>query len=129
MKSTAFLHRILVCAGLAAFLLIAAAPTLQTARAQSPERAPTGNPVAAHRHVDGLALEHRGDEKGAFVAFLEAAESGYAPAQRRLGEIYDTGNSAVERDYEESIRWYQKAREGGEKIPPPRQRMPFNTAP
>ncbi len=65
-------------------------------------------------------MEQRGDDKGAFVAFLEAAESGYPPAQRRLGEIFDSGNSVVKRDYEESIRWYQKAREGGEIIPPPK---------
>ena len=73
--------------------------------------------AAVGRHVEGLSLAHRGDEKGAFIAFLDAAESGYPPAQRRLGEIYDSGNSAVKRDYEESIRWYQKAREGGEDIP------------
>ena len=66
----------------------------------------------------GLALEHRGDENGAFIAYMNAAEQGYPPAQRKLGEIYDSGNSAVKRDYEESIRWYQKAREGGEDIPP-----------
>jgi TPR repeat protein len=70
------------------------------------------------RNAAGLALEHRGDDRGAFVAFLDAAEGGYPPAQRRLGEIYDVGNSAVQRNYEESIRWYQKAREGGEDIPP-----------
>lgn len=69
-------------------------------------------------------LEHRGDDKGALIAFLDAAEQGYPPAQRRLGEIYDSGNAAVKRDYEESIRWYQKAREGGEVIPPPKSPMP-----
>ena len=40
-----------------------------------------------------------------------------AAAQRRLGEIYDTGNSAVARDYAESVRWYQQARENGEPLP------------
>ena len=83
-------------------------------------QAPASNSPAAQRHVTGLALEHRGDEKGAFLAFQDAAEQGYPPAQRKLGEIYDSGNSAVKRDYEESIRWYQKAREGGEDIPPPK---------
>lgn len=55
--------------------------------------------AAAHRHVEGLAMERRGDEQGAFAVFLEAAEDGYPPAQRRLGEIYDSGNSAVVRNY------------------------------
>ncbi len=59
----------------------------------------------------------RNDDKGAFAAFLAAAEDGYAPSQRRLGEIYDHGNAAVPRDYEQSIRWYQMASDGGEDIP------------
>ena len=78
----------------------------------------------ADRHYDGLLMENRGDERGAYLAFREAAEAGYAPAQRRLGEIYDTGNTVVSRNFEESIRWYQKAREGGEQIPAPKPRMP-----
>ena len=94
-----------------AFALTAAMPGWQAVHAQTP--------AAAQRHAQGLALEHRGDDKGALVAFLDAAEQGYPPAQRKLGEIYDSGNHAVKRDYEESIRWYQKAREGGEIIPPP----------
>jgi len=73
--------------------------------------------AAAQRNAEGLALQKRGDEKGAFAAFLDAAEHGNPPAQRRLGEIYDTGNSAVARDYAESVRWYQLARENGEEIP------------
>jgi TPR repeat protein len=118
------LHRNLLFAGLTAFALVAAMPAWQIVYAQAPARAPISNAAASHRHVDGLALERRGDEKGAFIAFLEAAEGGYPPAQRRLGEIYDSGNSAVERNYEESIRWYEKAREGGEQIPPPKSPMP-----
>lgn len=85
--------------------------------AQAPARAPTSHEAAARRHADGLVLQQRGDEKGAFTAFLEAAENGNPAAQRRLGEIYDTGNSAVARDYAESSRWYQKTRENGEDIP------------
>jgi TPR repeat protein len=74
--------------------------------------------AAAQRHVEALALEKRGDEKGAFIAFLEAAEDGYSPAQLRVGEIYNSGNSAVVRDYALAIHWYEKARDAGEKIPP-----------
>jgi len=72
-------------------------------------------------------MERRGDNQGAFVAFLEAAEGGYPPSQRRLGEIYDSGNSAVVRNYSESIRWYERAREGGEDIPP--QKSPYPVIP
>lgn len=110
----------------AAFAFLAAMPIWQVARAQASAPA---NGQAASRHAAGLLMEHRGDEKGAFVAFLEAAEGGYPPAQRRLGEIYDSGNSAVERDYEESIRWYQKAREGGEILPPQKSYGTYKPAP
>jgi TPR repeat protein len=124
LQVTPSLRRPLLSAGLTAFALAAAMPAWQNVHAQSPAHAPMSVQAAVHRHVEGLALAHRGDQKGAFIAFLEAAENGYPPAQRRLGEIYDSGNSAVERDYSESIRWYEKAREGGEQIPPPKSPMP-----
>jgi TPR repeat protein len=107
--------------GIAAFALILATPTVQ---AQSPTRT-----EAEQRFATGQALELRKDEKGAFVAYMDAAESGYPPAQRRLGEIFDSGNSVVKRNYEESIRWYQKAREGGEQIPPPKSPFPALATP
>ena len=92
----------------------------QIAYAQMPEA--QDSPV--RRHAAGLALERRGDDAGAFIAFLKAAEAGHPPAQRKLGEIYDSGNKAVERDYQASIRWYEKAREGGEEFPQPRAPYP-----
>jgi len=116
--STSSLRRTPLLAGLAAFALVATVPGWQNVHAQDQARAPEAIESVVQRHVHGIALAHRGDEKGAFIAFLDAAERGYPPAQRRLGEIYDTGNAAVERNYEESIRWYQKAREGGEELPP-----------
>ena len=108
--------RALLTVGLAAFSLAAVAP----AGAQDQSRVSMSKPTPAQRYAAGLAMEQRKDERGAFIAYLEAAEDGHPPAQRRLGEIYDSGNSAVERNYSESIRWYQKAREGGEDIPPPK---------
>jgi TPR repeat protein len=113
------LIRNVLLGGFAAAAFVTATPSWQLANAQAPGRAPASLSATVQRHVDGIALEHRGDEKGAFAAYLAAAEDGYPPAQRKLGEIYDSGNSAVVRNYEESIRWYQKAREGGEQIPPP----------
>ena len=78
----------------------------------------------ARRYREGLALEQRGDERAAFQAFLEAGEGGYGLAQKKLGEIYDKGNSAVERDYGLALQWYQKAREQGVPIPKPFVRSP-----
>jgi TPR repeat protein len=101
----------LLFAALTAFAFSAAAQT-------PPLRVPMSAQVAAMRHVEALGLEKRGDEKGAFIAFLEAAEDGYSPAQLRVGEIYNNGNSAVVRDYAQAIHWYEKARDAGEKIPP-----------
>jgi len=76
---------------------------------------------AKQRYQDGLALEHKGDDRRALQAFLEAGEAGYGLAQRKLGQIYDKGNSAVKRDLQASIVWYQKARAQGvplDKNPP-----------
>ena len=78
--------------------------------------------VGARRYREGLALERRGDEQGALTAFQEAGESGHGLAQRRLGQIYDKGNSVVQRDYQTSLKWYQKAREQGVEIGKPLQR-------
>ncbi|HEY5637724.1 MAG TPA: hypothetical protein VIS77_12595 [Burkholderiales bacterium] len=50
---------------------------------------------------------------------VEAAERGHGPAQRQLGAIYDKGAPGTPRDFAESMRWYQKAREQGEEIPTP----------
>jgi TPR repeat protein len=82
-----------------------------------------GAEEAAKRYREGQALERKGDEAGALKAYLEAAEAGNGPAQRRLGQIYDKGNSAVQRDYQASLKWYQKAREQGIEIDKPLPRM------
>jgi len=105
---------------LAAFTLAVAMSSGQIAYAQTPET--QGSSVL--RHAAGLDLERRGDDAGAFIAFHDAADAGYPPAQRKLGEIYDSGNTAVERDYQAAIHWYEKAREGGEVLPPLRSPYP-----
>ena len=63
--------------------------------------------------------EQLGDERAALRAFIEAAEAGHGPAQLKLGELYDRGNSVLERDYAISLGWYQKARENGMPVPRP----------
>lgn len=116
-QNTSALPRSLLFAALAAFALVAAIPPWNSAQAQSAAVAPMSRDGAMRLHADGLAMERLHDDKGAFAAFLAAAEGGYPPSQRRLGEIYDHGNTAVPRDYEQSIRWYQMASDGGEDIP------------
>lgn len=82
-----------------------------------------GREEAIRRYREGQALERKGDDEGALKAFLDAGEAGYGLAQRKLGQIYDKGNTAVERDYQASLRWYQKAREQGVEIDRPLPRM------
>jgi FimV-like protein len=93
---------------------------------KAPAKPAPGQEEAARRYREGLAMEHRGDHQGALKAFLEAGEAGYGPAQRRLGEIYDSGSPAVKHDYQASLKWYQKAREQGIEIPKPIQRGPLH---
>jgi TPR repeat protein len=116
--------------GVLVLAFVATAFSGQAAEAQIIAPGPSSGPVAVQKFADGLAMERRGDQLGAYVAYLALAQDGYPPAQRRLGEIYDTGNRAVDRDFYESVRWYQKAREGGETIPAPKSRLPeFNQSP
>jgi len=84
---------------------------------------PKGQEQAMRRYQEGLALERKGDDQGALKAFLEPGEGGYGLAQRKLGQIYDKGNSAVKRDLQASILWYQKARAQGVPVDKPVQRV------
>ena len=88
-----------------------------------PTPPPAGQEEAAKRYQEGVALERKGDHQAALKAFLAAGEAGYGPAQRHLGEIYDKGSPATPRDYQLSLKWYQKAREQGVEIPKQVQRV------
>ena len=76
-------------------------------------------PAASARYRDARALERKGDQAGALLAYQEAAEAGHGRAQMRLAEIYDKGNTAVKRDYAKALYWYEKARAQGLRIPKP----------
>lgn len=117
-------RRALLPAGLLALALAACLPAMQFARAQPAVQPAVHAQTAAQRHADGIAMERRNDDEGAFIAFTEAAQGGYGPAQQKLGDIYGHGNPAVTRDYEESLRWYERARDNGEDVPPIQPRMP-----
>jgi TPR repeat protein len=75
--------------------------------------------AAEQRYQEARSLEKKGDEKGALRAYLAAGEAGHGLAQKRLGEIYEKGNSATRRDYDTALRWYDKARKQGIEIPKP----------
>ena len=74
---------------------------------------------ALGRFAQGIKAEQAGDDHAALRAFLDAGEAGHGPSQMKLGEIYDRGNAAVERDYATSLGWYQKARDQGMAVPKP----------
>lgn len=101
--------------------------TAAAAPAAPPARAPKallGREEAERRYREGLAADRRGDDVAAFTAYLAAGESGHGLAQRKLGEIYDRGTAAVQRDYGTALQWYQKAREQGVAVPRPETRGP-----
>lgn len=103
------------------------APAPPSQAAPAPREAPKaalGRDEAERRFREAVALEKRGDAKGAFRAYLEAGEGGHGLAQKRLGELYDKGTPAVPRDYETALRWYQKARDQGVAVPRPETRGP-----
>jgi FimV-like protein len=102
--------------------LLAGSLAAQVATAR-PETPAPGLEKAMRRYQEGLALERKGDDHGALAAFLEAGESGYGLAQRKLGQIYDKGSNAVQRDLQASISWYQKARAQGVPIDKPVPRV------
>ena len=75
--------------------------------------------LAADRYGDARELERAGHWAEAMQAYQELAASGHGPAQKKLGDIYGNGQGDVQRDYETSLRWYQRAREQGIEIPQP----------
>lgn len=105
-------------------------PAVPKPRPEPPPRKPAAPGAAltpqqaAARYEEGIEAERKGDQTAALAAFLAAGESGHGPAQKRLGDIYNTGNEVVRRDYETALRWYRKAREQGIEIPKPLTRPP-----
>ncbi len=79
----------------------------------------SANAPAADRYSQGELFEHRGDHQAALDAYTESAESGNGYAQKKLGEIYNTGNAVVVRDYETALKWNSKARAQGIEIATP----------
>lgn len=74
---------------------------------------------ASARYQEALKADRDGHDRHAFVAYLEAAENGHGQAQKKLGDIYSRNGPVVNRDYEIALRWYEKARAQGIRIPKP----------
>jgi TPR repeat protein len=53
------------------------------------------------------------DPKAAVKIYRSLARKGSGQAAKRLGDIYDRGIPGIPRDYQESLSWYQKARDLG----------------
>jgi serine/threonine-protein kinase len=86
----------------------AKAEPVQTAKA-------TVNADALYRQA--LAMERTGKISDAVLALKQAADAGSGPAAKRLGDIYGRGEGDVSRDYLESLKWYNLARQKGESVP------------
>ena len=56
----------------------------------------------------GVAAYERGDYETAFKEFKHSADQGHAPAQHKLGWLYDQGHGAA-RDYARVAKWRRKA--------------------
>jgi TPR repeat protein len=118
----------LAAAGKAPVQLASAAPTSAAAPGSS---ASSGAPAAAAAAVpaaplskaaeadllyqQGLKMEGS-DAKGAVRIYRRAARDGNGKAAKRLGELFDKGAPGVDRDYQEALSWYSKARELGETV-------------
>ncbi len=78
--------------------------------------APATAAVGADLMAEARKLEAEGKYKEAVRLYRRAARAGSGPAAKRLGEIYDRGVPGVERDYAESLQWYELARQRGETV-------------
>jgi FimV-like protein len=79
---------------------------------------------AEQRYKDAVKLEKDSEHKAAFEAYLDSGKQGHGLAELRLGELYDKGSPGVQRDLQESARWYQKARAQGVEVPKAETRSP-----
>jgi hypothetical protein len=74
----------------------------------SAETVPPGGTDAAALFQRGDALYQRGQDRDAFPLFLQAARLGYAPAQTRVGVMYDRGRG-VARNQATAATWFAAA--------------------
>ena len=76
-------------------------------------------------YSEGVAAEKAGNMQLAVEKYLAAAKIGHAVADVRLGQLYDKGvTKTLPRDLQESITYYQSARNRGREIKGPDSRAP-----
>ena len=117
-RTKATMSKISVCVAALAGLLVFLPSQSWSQAAKQAKPAVAKTLLAADRYGDARELERAGHWAEAVQAYHELAASGHGPAQKKLGDIYGSGQG-VQRDYETSLRWYQRAREQGEEIPLP----------
>ena len=79
---------------------------------------PQASGLGPQNQASGLGPQASGTEKTT-NGHANGHANGHGPAQKKLGDIYGSGHGDVQRDYETSLRWYQRAREQGIEIPQP----------
>ena len=94
--------RIWIVAAVLTALVVIAAVAVTRWRAQAPESAARGDSPAAAAPSAGVKW------------YRQAAERGYAPAQKSLGFFYGTGQG-VAKDDVEAAKWYLKGAEQGDR--------------
>ena len=105
---------------------VAVAPSASAApgSAAAPDAtsASTSPPAAISKGAEGDLLYQQAlkmessDAKAAVRIYRRAARDGNGKAAKRLGELFDKGAPGVDRDYQEALSWYEKARELGETV-------------
>jgi len=76
-------------------------------------------------YAEGVALENKGDMKGAVGKYVAAAKIGHAYAAEKLGQMHDKDvTKTLPHDLQESIKYYQDARKRGKEIKGPTDRSP-----
>ena len=102
--------------------LAAAAKAEATQLAKSEPGTPPPEPAKAAAnsgalYQKALEIERDGKISDAVRVLKQAANAGSGPAAKRLGDIYGRGEGDVSRDYLESLKWYNLARQRGESVP------------
>ncbi len=119
MKSPTSGVRALLLAIACSIPLVAANSAAAGNEAPIPQVSALTREQAAELFAQGERYERSHDLHAAMGAYAAAAEAGDGYAQKKLGDFYGSGNAAVERDYETSLKWYELARDQGIPVPTP----------
>ena len=102
---------VVVVAWIGYVLFVMFAPSLEKSAITSQK-----SEMHARKFDEAKSLESKGDGKNAVNLYRVLAKDGHGKSAKRLGEIYDRGMLEVPRDYEQSLQWYEIARQLGEDV-------------